>query len=383
MTWHGSEQWLPLQSDAASGLILRELEAPSPDELQDLYASLTSPALTPFQTPQFLHAFQETQCKPGEVVLSVMRFSEAEGNGAPLMLLPLVRYRRGPMRVIGAPDFGLADQVAPVVGAAGQVSNDILQDAIAAYFSTLGDADLVDMKKLHPHVGQIDNPLYCQPGTAPESKTLCLDLQERSEDADWRRKSVYKKVRSKFRRLGGMGVEFTEAATPEARLDLFTALARQRRERFQQLGREDSLQRGERTAFYRCLAALQTADTPFTALALKRGQEVLACMVLLRSADQATGVLVSIGEPKWHGYSPGMVLFSKAIEWACDNGIRWFAFGTGEQDYKQRFGGRPEETRRLLKPLNARGRLFLRARDAHRTAQELLQIAAGRNRLNI
>lgn len=380
MTWLGSEQRLPLQSGPASALIFRELEAPTLPELEDLYASLAAPVLTPFQTPQFLHACQETQCRPGEVALSVIRFSEADGNGAPLMLLPVVRLRRGPLRVIGVPDFGLADQNAPVISTAVQTPRVGLADAIEAYFSMQEDADLVDVNKLHPHVGNIENPLYSQAGCVPESKTLTIDLQGGADGAEWRRKSVYKKARSKFRKLSELGVKVSEASTPEERLALFSALAAQRRDRFYQLGRVDSLQRAERTAFYRCLAGQETAETPFAGLTLKRGTEIIAAMVLLRAGDQATGVLVSIGDEKWHGYSPGMVLFSKAIDWAIENGLRWFAFGTGEQDYKQRFGGSPQETRRLLKPLSARGRLFLRARDAHHTAQELFQIALGRNR---
>jgi len=377
MTWLGSEQRLSLQSDPASAFILRELEAPTIDELRELYSSLAAPVMTPFQTPEFLQAFQETHCKPGETVLSVIRFCEAEGNGAPVMLLPLVRYRRGPLRLIGTPDLGLADQNAPVYCTTASSIEEKLPAAIEAYLAGLDDADLVDIKKLHHEVRGSVNPLYTQADAVPEGRTLWLDLQG---EADWRRKSLYKKIRSKFRRLAAAGVEFTEAATPAERLDLLAALAAQRSERFRQLGREDSLQRSERTSFYQCLAAMDTATTPFSALALIRGREIVAAMVLIRTGDQATAVLVSIGETRWHGYSPGMVLFAKAIEWAALKGVRWFAFGTGEQDYKQRFGGRPCETRRLLKPLSARGRLFLRARDAHRTAQELLQIAVGRNR---
>lgn len=380
MVWVGTERRLPLKSDHASSLILRELKTPSHQELTDLYTSLAEPVLTPFQTPEFLHAFQETHCGSGEAALSLICFSAAEGTGAPFMLLPLVRYRRGPLRVIGTPDFGLADQNAPVLDAGGSaLAGGTLSAAIRAFFAGLDDVDLVDMKKLHEHVGCLGNPLFAQPESVQESKTLWLDLQKGNTEQSWRRKSIYKKLRSKFRQLAEKGVVFTEASTPEERLALFSTLAAQRKDRFRQLGREDSLQRSERTAFYQCLAMDTAGSAPFTALALRQGQEVVAAMVLMRTGAQATAVLVSIGDVRWHGFSAGMVLFAKAIEWAADNGIRWFAFGTGEQDYKQRFGGQGKETRRLLMPLSTRGQLFVRVREAHRTAQELLQIAVGRN----
>jgi len=380
MVWLGSEQRLSLQKDPASSIFCRELQAPTLRELRSLWASLRGQAVsTPFQTPEYLFAFQETQCRPGDAELSIISFSDREGSDTSFMLLPLVRHRRGPLRVIGAADFGLADQTAPVLSPAAQALKLLLPEAIRAYFSELDDVDLVDLQKLHAHVGGLGNPLYTQPDCLPESTTLRLDLAGRAQDGGWRKKSIYKKARSKFRKLTEAGVELVEATTPPERLALFATLAEQRASRFRQLGREDSLQREERVRFYQSLAALETSDCPFSALALKSGGEVVAAMVMMQTGRQATAVLVSIGEARWHAFSPGMVLFAKAIEWASDRGVHWFSFGTGQQDYKQRFGGQTQETKRLLMPLNVRGRMFLRARDAHRTAQELLQIAVRKN----
>ncbi len=382
MVWLGSEQRLSLDKDPRSSIFFRALEAPTLREMRGLWESLRGKSVsTPFQTPEFLFAFQDTQCNPGETDLSVISFSDREGCDAPFMLLPLVRYRRGPLRVVGLADFGLADQNAPVLAAGMPAPPTPLAEAVGAYLAGLDGVDLVDMPKLHSHIGERNNPLFSQPDTISESNTLRLELAAGGDTSAWRRKSIYKKARSKFRRLTEEGVRLVEAATPAERLALFRTLAEQRNDRFSQLGREDSLTRQERLNFYECLAALETSECPFTVLALERGDEIVATLVLLKNDLQATAVLVSIGDARWHGYSPGMVLFAKAIEWASENGVRWFSFGTGQQDYKQRFGGQPQETRRLLMPLNSRGRLFLRAREAHRTAQELLQIAIGKNGL--
>ncbi|MCK7610592.1 GNAT family N-acetyltransferase [Roseibium sediminicola] len=295
------------------------------------------------------------------------------------MILPLARYRRGPIRVAEVPDFGVSDQNAPVVSPEVLARPGMLEKALQSVFAALQEVDLVDIRKLHKHVGNAANPLFAIEAGQPESSTLCLDLQGNSGSAGWGRKSIYKKTRSKYRRLAEAGVTLVVARSPADRLAVFESLAAQRAERFEQLGREDSLKRKDRTAFYKCLAAQETEDSPLTALSLKRGNETVAAMMLLAFGAEATAVLVSIGDPKWHGYSPGMVLFAKAIEWAAANGCRRFSFGTGQQEYKQRFGGEEERTRRLLLPLNGRGHLFVRARDAHRTARELLQIAVGRN----
>jgi len=380
MSWLGSGQNLTLQRDPAFPLSCHWLEAPSFQALHRLWADLLGQAIsTPFQTPEFLQAFLQTQCRQGESDLAVMTFCKKEKPEAPVMILPLVRYRRGPLRVVDLPDFGVSDQNAPVLSPEALARPAQLVTAIRSAFESLQDVDLVDIRKLHQHVGNAANPLFALPEGSPESSTLCLDLQGNSSMASWRGKSIYKKTKSKYRRLVEAGVTLVEAGTPEDRLAVFESLAAQRAERFRQLGREDSLQREDRTAFYKCLAALDTADGPLKALSLKRGDETVAAMMLLAAGAQATAILVSIGDPKWHGYSPGMVLFAKAIEWAAANGCRRFSFGTGQQEYKLRFGGEEQPTKRLLLPLNARGRLFVRARDAHRTAQELLQIAVRSN----
>lgn len=376
MSWLGSEHQVSLRGDAAFSVRCHRLRSPSLRDMRRLWADLPGGGVsTPFQTPEFLHAFQETQCRETDGELWVMTFEEAGKTDAPFMLLPLARYRRGPLRVVGVPDFGLSDQNAPVVGvtALGQTAR--LAGMIRSLFGALDDVDLVDIQKVHPHVGNAENPIYAVEGGMHETSTLCLDLTGNAGSACWRRKSIYKKTRSKYRRLVEAGVELFEARTPADRLALFRTLAAQRAERFRQLGREDSLDRDDRAAFYTCLASLDGADGPVRALSLRRGEETVAAMILLAAGAQATAVLVSIGDPEWHGYSPGMVLFAQAIEWAAANGCRRFSFGTGEQEYKQRFGGQEQQTRRLLLPLNARGRLFVRARDAHRSAQELLQIA--------
>lgn len=380
MSWLGSGQQLSLNSDPAFPLSCHWLEAPSLSDLHGLWSGLPGGAIsTPFQTPEFLHSFHETQCQADESEFAVVAVC-AHGNAhAPFMLLPLVKYKRGPLRVAGVPDFGISDQNAPIVSLEALAHPTQLVEAVRSVLLALQDVDLVDIRKLHKHLGNADNPLFALEEGIPESSTLCLDLKGNTSAAGWSGKSIYKKTRSKYRRLVEAGVTLVEAITPEDRLAVFDTLAAQRAERFRQLGRDDSLQREDRTAFYQCLATLDTAYGPLKALSLKQGDETVAAMILLASGTQATAVLVSIGDPKWHGYSPGMVLFAKAIEWAAASGCRRFSFGTGQQEYKQRFGGEEQDTRRLLLPLNARGRLFVRARDAHRTAQELLQIAVRGN----
>jgi CelD/BcsL family acetyltransferase involved in cellulose biosynthesis len=380
MALRETEQLLALESSAVSRIKVREIKAPTLSEMKSLWASLKGGVVsTPFQTPEFLAAFQESKLTTGAGGFSVGVFAEPGESEPPLMLLPLARFQRGPIRVVGMPDFGLADQNAPVFGAGCGLSAQCRAEMIRAFLERIDDADIVDIHKLHHRVDTLENPLSCLPETISQNSSLVLDLHSANASGNWSGKSIYKKTRSKFRRLVSEGVTLVEAVTPEERVDLFRTLAAQRRERFRQLGRDDSLEREDRSGFYLRLAAMEASSTPFKTLALKQGEETVAAMVLMMTGAQATAVLVSIGDQKWHAYSPGMVLFAKAIQRAYETGARWFSFGTGQQEYKQRFGGEEHPSHRLLMPLSTRGRLFVGARDAHRAAQNVLQIALRRN----
>ncbi len=380
MALRETEHLLALESSAISRIKVRELEAPTLSDMSGLWSSLKGGVVsTPFQTPEFLAALQETKLKTGDYRFSVGVFAEQGEEASPCMLLPLVRFQRGPIRVVGMPDFGLADQNAPVLGAGCRASRECRVAMIRAFFERLHDADIVDIHKLHGRIDALENPLNFMPETISQNSSLLLDLRDGEGSDNWCGKSIYKKTRSKFRRLVKEGVSLVEAETPEERTELFKTLAAQRSDRFRQLGRKDSLEREDRADFYIRLAQMEASSSPFRAIALKCGEETVAAMVLMMSGSQATAVLVSIGDPRWHAFSPGMVLFAKAIEHAAQTGVRWFSFGTGQQEYKQRFGGVEQPSRRFLMPLSTRGRLFVGAREAHRAAQDMLQIALRRN----
>ncbi len=118
MALRETEHLLALESSAISRIKVRELEAPTLSDMSGLWSSLKGGVVsTPFQTPEFLAALQETKLKTGDYRFSVGVFAEQGEEASPCMLLPLVRFQRGPIRVVGMPDFGLADHNAPVLGA--------------------------------------------------------------------------------------------------------------------------------------------------------------------------------------------------------------------------------------------------------------------------
>ncbi len=191
---------------------------------------------------------------------------------------------------------------------------------------------------------------------------LALDLTA-GGGAKWRRKSVYKTVRSKEKRLAEAGVTFHQTQDPRECLDLFEELKRQRHRRFHSIGRTDSLEARPGFAdFYRSVASNASTGGSVMAFCLKTSDEIVSAYLAFADRSVMNGVLISIGDDKWHSHSPGMVLTAKVIDWSQKNGLSTFCFGTGMQDYKLRFGGSPVAMHRLSQPLTPVGRLFTVAR---------------------
>ncbi|MFZ2103481.1 MAG: GNAT family N-acetyltransferase [Oricola sp.] len=336
---------------------------------RSLWAGLPGGACsTPFQSPAFLDAFLETI-----VPKYGMRFHVGEvrslGTGSPVALFPFVVQKRGPVRIASFPDAGLADQVAPVLANGHLLSDNSFASAWASFTGALRGVDLVDIDKLPALIGDRANPLYALSKSEPSGEVLSLDL---TGDAcgTWRRKSVYKTVRSKEKRLVEAGAEFVRTQDPKQCLAILDALKQQRKRRFSAIGRTDSLEaRAGFSDFYRHLAANASDGGPVMAFCLKAGDEIVSAYFALADGNLMNGVLISIGDDKWHGCSPGMVLTARIIEWSVQHGLANYCFGTGLQDYKTRFGGTSQPMRRVSQPLTSLGRLFVVARQLRHAAR--------------
>jgi len=333
--------------------------------------------LSPFQTPGFLTCFQSTMLSSvsGSSRLSILEVRRRQSS-APVLLLPLVRRRRGPVRIASFPDHGVADLCAPVLAGDTAVDANDAADIWSGIIRNLEGVDLVDLRNMPETIGGVSNPLAGTPGTVPANSSLMLDLTAQGEGAAWRRKRAYKQARIKWEKLQAAGVDLVEPACPAERGALLETLFRQRSERFQSLGRPDSCRRPGRQAFYRALAAQDGSDSLARILGLRRGSETVASLVLLEAGDVANPVLISIGTDEWQRFSPGIVLMYLAIRMAEARGTRLFCFGTGLQEYKFRFGGTFMPMRDLTLPLTSAGEYYLRLRNLKQKGRQLLAMEA-------
>jgi CelD/BcsL family acetyltransferase involved in cellulose biosynthesis len=324
---------------------------------------------TPFQSPCFLEAFYNTIVPHVGSTFSICEVRDSETSST-VALIPFTVTRRGPVRIASLPDFGLADQTAPVFAQDFPVSEADFPDIWQAFTENLQDADLIDIDKIPSHIGPRTNPLFQNSFCEPSGGMYYLDL---SGNRGWMSKKVFKNIRQKERKLSEAGVEFVQTQDPRGCLELFDELREQRRRRFDLAGRPNSLEcRPGFADFYRRLASNAAPEGAVTTFCLRTGDEIISSYLALANDAVFNGVLISIGSEEWHRYSPGMVLTKKLIDWCAERGVRTFSFGTGHQEYKRRFGGSLMNMRRIVQPLTGMGKAYLMVRQLHKIAQKNL-----------
>ena len=346
-------------------------EKPGVDLLRSLWASLPGGAIcSAFQAPRFVECFFQEMAPAACDTFGVLAAYRA-GLQDPLALLPLIRFRKGPVRIASTPDLGVADQNGPVLSEAlASEGAETVQAVMSAMIEAIPDADVVDIKKLHVSIGSADNPFFVHPNASPESSSLFLETDALLAAGAKSGISIYKKARVNFRKLQSEDVQLVEATTPEERVKILEALIVSKEERFKALGRANSMKQDNRENFYRALAAQAGLENPLKVLALRYGHDAIAVVAMLVEDGYATLILISIGAEQWHRFSPGMVALVQSIYWARDNNIRVYGFGTGHQGYKSRFGATEQPTRRLLLPLTVKGHAAITALKAKRSFQE-------------
>ncbi len=324
-------------------------------------------AFTPFQSVEFLDCFRRNMLATVKGEFHVYEFRRA-GTSTPLMYLPVLIRQRGPVRIASLPDLTLADQSAPVLARAYDIPAEHASELWRSFTGNLSGADLFDFHNIVPGVDGQPNPFYHLPEAVDDDSQYMLDLRQEGGIPPWRRKSLAKELRTKFRKLQLQGVEFAVVVTKSERATLWETMLAQKQQRFEVLGRTNLLAECSVSSFYRSLAAADNASR-VCLFSLRRDEEIVAACLAFLSGRSLSTVILSIGADHWHSCSPGVVLMSRVLDWAEANGIDYFGFGTGRQLYKQRFGGEEVTTRRLSGSLT-------RAGDAYRFVRAMKNVAS-------
>jgi CelD/BcsL family acetyltransferase involved in cellulose biosynthesis len=311
------------------------------DFLSDEYAELFRHSrATAFQHPLWLdRLYAKLAPYVGARPLIITVRTQADGRLA--MVLPLLRRRRGAMRLVEFADLQVSDYVSPVCTeftfariAHDRAACDALRRALAPY-------DLVRIQKMIDGSLALEKVLDLKPRVAMKMSTYSVALQ--SPFSQWRMANIdgsYRKELDKKRRqLGRKGqVRFECSTDPEGIRAIFLALREHRRPRFED---DDLLQNPCYFEFYveMAIRGAQAGLSRTYALFLD-DQPIAAVFGLCHNGD----FLVILGGFDAAGYkkqSIGALVFEDVAHDCIERGDSGLDFTIGDEPYKRLFGAQP------------------------------------------
>ncbi|KAA2244323.1 GNAT family N-acetyltransferase [Salinarimonas soli] len=302
----------------------------------------------------------------GEGSVLVMR----DGDGRPLMLLPLAIERRAGVSVAIYPGGRHANFQLPALASGVALAPGEIERALVTAGRLLG-ADVLAFANVPRSWGGLANPLAL-PDRARRNpsdaylRTLHADPETTLGLAFGR--ETRKKLRKKERLLGERGSvtfgQVVDAAGVETVLATFLA---QKAERMRMLGIPNPFASRETRGFIRraCLAGLDRGAPAIELYALRLDGRVIATFGGAGDATRLCGMFNSFDvSPDLERCSPGEVLLARLLRLQCERGRRMFDLGVGEARYKSALCDVVEPLSSVLVPVTARGRAYAGAAGA-------------------
>lgn len=283
--------------------------------------------------------------------------------GLPVAFFPFALRKRLGASVIEGIDFGLADYFAPCLTSDREIDARATDALWADVLKVLPPADAVTIKKmprqLYGERHALSRARFVRPMSACAT-TLALRHVSDPDSAQDLPSSLAREVKRKTKKLEAFGkVEFRVLSEPDeidATLDALVAL---RRARFSEMRRRDILMYDHVIAFYRQLARPGEGPAAGRLFTLKAGDRLVAALYAFTYRGVFTLLIPAISEDKdVQVGSPGTVALFRALEWAREQGYRYFDLSVGSLHYKTRFHAETVELFEYQKALTLRGRII-------------------------
>lgn len=281
-------------------------------------------------------------------------------TGAPALVLPLVRRIAKGVRMIELPDFGMADYGGPVIAPEFQPDMQAMNQLWSRILAILPPADVLRLNKMPEKIGAASNPLVMLTGVRRNAQSAwgtALGAPPIDFAALGMPKKRTRELNNRMKRLQEIGtVEFRTAGTEEDRDRFFEAMCAQRTKRFEGLGRPNSLSRPDIRAFFRAMLTPGADAAPAVIQAMTVNNQIVATGYGLVGQKTFCVIFPTFDAENWGGYSPGLQYFRFAMAWACEQGLPYFDFTLGSEQYKSEFGATEVPLFELYQPLSLKGR---------------------------
>jgi CelD/BcsL family acetyltransferase involved in cellulose biosynthesis len=306
------------------------------------YARLFAGSIaTAFQHPIWLQSIY-AKLAPASGAKRLVIAVRARASGELVMVLPMLRVRRGPIRTVEFADLRVSDYIAPICS----------QNALAELFddeaacreirSLLQPFDLLRIPKLPDGVVSLERLLDARPRVSLETNAYSVGLTAPFEA--WRssalERSYQKELAKKFRQLqkkGELAFSCEDRSSVVATLEM---MKQYRGPRFHAQGDGDLLQRPEYFDFYSEIAL--RGNGSFSRLyALRMDGRVIAAVLGLCHKDSFLVIMGAFDIDGFKSQSIGALMFEQVAKDCIGRGDRVLDFTIGDEPYKKQFGAQP------------------------------------------
>ncbi len=342
------------------------------DFLSSEYADLHQRSgATPFQHPVWLTALYEELAPRRNAQKHVVTVRHEDGRLA--LVLPLVRRRRGVLRLLEFADLGVNDYAAPVLdpAAAPDLTKD--DDIARQVRRALGSFDLLRIERVPDAPEVLLSLIAGASASRHHYDTHLMDLAETVEE--WRGgldPAFVRHVERKYKRLRPKGDRRLRLVSDVAEVDaLMSRMQEFRAARFAERGGIDLVQDADCFRFYCRVARESIAAGPGRLAVLEVANEPVAVAFDVIDRDRELFLLVGYDVGKLRNYSLGLLIVDELARDAIGRGLNHFDLTVGDESYKADFGARPRPMFEIRVQPTPLGRAAVLGRTVHLRARRV------------
>lgn len=310
-----------------------------------------------FQCADILEAWCETIGTARRIEPLFVTFFGTDG---PALLLPLGLQQCNGVRVLRFLDAGLSDYNAPVVfpAAAGWSSEEV-KSAWSALRPRLPPFDVAILEKMPELVEERRNPLI-----ALTNKSHPLSCHYATLNGPWdefarthmRNPADSRRRRRKLEKRGA--ARFEIARTEERRERFLKVMMDYKRQKFFETKGYDAFTDPGYGEYYLTVTRRLGGGKALHISALLLDDQVLAAHWGYVFAGRFYQLMPAHATGEWREFAPGRLLNEWLMEWAFNEGLRYFDFGFGDEPYKFDHCDVHVPLRDAVIPLTAKGRIY-------------------------
>lgn len=285
--------------------------------------------------------------------------SRATGNLA--AVLPLLRVRRGPVRMIEFADLRVSDYLAPVCTAETFAVLLQDQDACAKLRQLVRPFDLLRIPKLPDARMPIESLLAAPRRLAANTNSYATVLTAPFEQwqANALNPSYRKELAKKWRQVQKKGaLTFSCCADSASIQEAMDAMKKFRGPRFHAQGDGDLLQRPAYFDFYSDVA-LRGLGSLVRLYVMKMDGNVIAAVLGLSHRDSFLVLMTAFDIEGYRSQSIGALAFERVAKACIERGDHVLDFTIGDEPYKKLFGGRPSPMSSVTQAGSAAGSIAM------------------------